>query len=320
MDRSLYGNTHQMAACPGRPNTRARAREWYRDRNCVEEKWLDQYGNMSLHGDYSRNQSCLQETFNLVDIVMENTINDYIRTNTPLKVRKEVYKTWYVYRNRQGETFAFYYPTTFAARTTVLRQMGYPISRKVDAVRRLRNETAHGNRTVVLQNRVLDYEVIRNALTALADVLILTGMLDACLREPSFDRMRVREGDLLQKGAYTAGTLLGENGMGRVYAGIQKHMDREVAVVELKPDLYSQEQILCESDVLRFFQADRLLHVYDVFFENGTYYIIMNVTDGIALMSRKVRSRATGHGRILAKAAAVIRTVILAGSAAVDMT
>ena len=272
-----------MTASVRQQNTRARSRERYRDRDRVAEKWLDQYGNMSLEGDYGCNQRCLQETFNMVDIVMENTVNEYIHTYTPVKVRKEEYKTWYLYKNSEGGTFEFYYPTTFAARTTVLRQMGYPLPEELDTVRKLRNETAHGNQTVVMQNRSLDYEVIRKAMTTLADVLILTGMLDPGLREPSFEQLRVREGDTLQRGAYTVGRLTSEGGMGRVYEGIQKHMGRRVTLKELKPGTYSRNTIRYERDVLLRLHNDHIPHVYDMFFENGTYYIVMSYVNGVTL-------------------------------------
>ena len=271
-----------MAGSTGKKNTRSRSRERYRDRNNVAEKWLDQYGNMSLEGDYSRNQSCLQETFNMVDIVMENTVNEYLHTHIPEKERKEEYKTWYQFKNSRGEYFDFYYPTSFAARTAVLRQMGYPLPGNLDAVRKLRNETAHGNRTVVLQNRSLDYEVIRKAMVTLADVLILTGMLDPELREPSFERMRVREGDTLQKGAYTVGTLIGEGGMSRVYEGVQKHMNRPVAIKELKPGTYSRNRTAHDEAIL-LLQHDNIPHVYDMFFENGTYYMVLSYVNGTTL-------------------------------------
>ena len=266
-----------------RQNTRALAKDRYRDKKNVESKWLDQYGSMSFSGDYSQNQKCLQEVFNMLDIVMENTINEYIDTHTPVKIRKEEHRTWYLFEKDSDNTFAFWYPQTFAQRTYVLRLMGYPLSRNLDRVRKIRNETAHGNQTVVLQNRSLDYEETKTAMTDMADALILLGALPAGLREPPFDSMRVHEGDTLQRGAYTVGALAGEGGMSRVYEGIQKHMGRKVAIKELKPDTFSFDQILHERDVLLRLHNDHIPHVYDMFFENGTYYMIMSYVEGITL-------------------------------------
>ena len=272
-----------MTQTAHRQNARVLARERYSDRKNVEDKWLDQFGNISFDGDYSQNQKCIQEVFNMVDVVMENKINEYIHTHSPVTTRREEYRTWYEFQDSTGRTFAFWYPQSFAARTNVLRQMEYPLSEKLDAVRKLRNETAHGNQTVVLQSRTLSYSETRKAMTVMADALILLGMLDVGLREPSFDRIRVQEGDTLQRGSYSVGKLAGEGGMSRVYEGIQKHTGRKVAIKELKPDTFSLDQFLHERDVLLRLHNDHIPHVYDLFFENGTYYMIMSFVEGITL-------------------------------------
>ena len=272
-----------MSYTAQRQNSRVLARERYSDRKNVENKWLDQYGNMSFDGDYRQNLDCVQEVFNLVDVVMENTINEYLHTHTPVNTRKEGYRNWYAFQNSTGQVFSFWYPQSFADRTSVLREMGYPLSEKLDTVRKLRNETAHGNQTVVLQNTTLSYAETRKAMTAMADALILLGMLDADLREPSFDRMRVHAGDLLQRGVYTVGDLAGEGGMSRVYSGVQKNTGRKVAIKELKPAAFSLDQLLHERDVLLRLHNDHIPHVYDMFFENGTYYMIMSYVEWVTL-------------------------------------
>lgn len=266
---------------------RESAKERYRDKKNIEAKWLDQYGNVSKEGDYQRNRGCLSEVFNMLDVVMENCIDDFRHSHAITSIEpigNDGRQAIYHFEGDDGKNISFRTPSVFASRATALRAIGYDIPNDLYYdTRILRNETTHGNQTVVLQHVSLSYEDTMKAMLSMANTLINLGQLSAELREPSFDLLRVREGDTLLSGVYTVGPLAGEGGMSRVYRATQERINREFAIKELKPGTYSEELIQQECSVLSSLHHDHIPQIYDFFYENATYYIVMNYIDGVSL-------------------------------------
>ncbi|MBO5521144.1 MAG: leucine-rich repeat domain-containing protein [Eubacterium sp.] len=271
-----------------RPELREEAKKYYRDKKNIETKWLDQYGNISLEDDYQRNRSCLSEVFNMLDVVMENYIDDFRKTHVLLSAEPAGPRTaFYTYEGDNGKTIAFRTPSVFASRATALRAIGYKISDELFYdTRLLRNETTHGNKTIVLQHMQLSYADTMKAMLSMADTLIELGALDPSLRVPPFERLRVREEDSLSNGAYTIESLIGEGGMSRVYAATQTRIGRRIAIKELKPETYSEDLIRNEYETLLRLHHDLIPQIHDIFYENATWYIAMDYVDGMPLDRR----------------------------------
>ncbi len=264
---------------------REEAKAYYRDKKNIEAKWLDQYGNISLEDDYQRNRSCLSEIFNMLDVVMENCIDDFRKTHVLVSADPVGPRTVnYTFEGDDGKTAEFRTPSTFASRATALRAIGYTISNELFYdTRLLRNETTHGNRTIVLQHMQLSYADTMKAMLSMADTLIELGVLDPSLRIPPFERLRVREKETLSNGAYTIEYLIGEGGMSRVYAATQTRIGRRIAIKELKPETYSEDLIRNECDTLLRLHHDLIPQIHDVFYENATWYIAMSYVEGQTL-------------------------------------
>ena len=271
-----------------RPELREEAKKYYRDKKNIETKWLDQYGNISLEDDYQRNRSCLSEVFNMLDVVMENYIDDFRKTHVLLSAEPAGPRTaFYTYEGDNGKTIAFRTPSVFASRATALRAIGYKISDELFYdTSLLRNETTHGNKTIVLQHMQLSYADTMKAMLSMADTLIELGALDPSLRVPPFERLRVREEDSLSNGAYTIESLIGEGGMSRVYAATQTRIGRRIAIKELKPETYSEDLIRNEYETLLRLHHDLIPQIHDIFYENATWYIAMDYVDGMPLDRR----------------------------------
>ena len=271
-----------------RPELREEAKKYYRDKKNIETKWLDQYGNISLEDDYQRNRSCLSEVFNMLDVVMENYIDDFRKTHVLLSAEPAGPRTaFYTYEGDNGKTIAFRTPSVFASRATALRAIGYKISDELFYdTRLLRNETTHGNKTIVLQHMQLSYADTMKAMLSMADTLIELGALDPSLRVPPFERLRVREEDSLSNGAYTIESLIGEGGMSRVYTATQTRIGRRIAIKELKPETYSEDLIRNEYETLLRLHHDLIPQIHDIFYENATWYIAMDYVEGMPLDKR----------------------------------
>ncbi|MBQ3392998.1 MAG: leucine-rich repeat domain-containing protein [Lachnospiraceae bacterium] len=266
------------------PSLREEAKQFYTDKENVKAKWLDQYGSVTREGDYQHNRACLSEVFNMLDVVMDRRIEEFRHTHAILEIDMDGNVPVYTFASEEGGTVTFKKAGSFAARVRALRAIGYPISDELFYdTRFLRNETTHGNRTIVLQHIELDYEMTRKAMLSMADALICLGMLDPSLREPTFEVMRIREGDTLFGGAYTVGRFLGEGGVSRVYEAVLNRTGTRMAVKELKPEAASEEVMRHEERIIAGLCHRLIPQFYDSFAENGTRYLSMALAIGMPL-------------------------------------
>ena len=164
-----------------RPNYRDEAKLYYRSKKNIEAKWLDQYGNMSRDNDYQRNRACMGEVFNMLDVVMDICIENFRKTHTITTVDMVGRMPIYTFALEDSDpakastgkdSISFSMPTTFARRVRTLRSIGYPISDELlYDTRLLRNETFHGNQTIVLRHLELGYDETMKAFGTV-DILI----------------------------------------------------------------------------------------------------------------------------------------------------
>ena len=301
-----------------RPNFREEAKLYYRNKENIEAKWLDQYGNVSRDNDYQRNRACMSEVFNMLDVVMDICIEDFRRSHSITAIDMVGRTPVYTFALPDGdpakdrpdkESVTFSMPTTFARRVRTLRSIGYPISNELlYDTRSLRNETTHGNQTIVLRHMDLSCEETMKALLSMADALICLGQLAPSLRTPPFDLLRVKEGDSLMGGIYPVGPFIGEGGMSRVYHTTQNRTKKALAVKELKPGTYAAETIRMECDTLSRIHHPAVPQIYDTFSENDTYYIVMDYIDGVPL-DQFIHQSADPDGQLTDE----VRTAILRG-------
>ena len=276
-----------------RSNTREEAKLYYKNPKNIADKWLDQYGNVSRDNDYQRNRSCMGEVFNMLDVVMDICIENFRKTHTITTVDMVGRMPIYTFALEDSDpakastgkdSISFSMPTTFARRVRTLRSIGYPISDELlYDTRLLRNETFHGNQTIVLRHLELGYDETMKAMLSMADTLICLNKLDPILRIPSFDLLRIKEGDSLLGGAYQIGAFIAEGGMSRVYKASQSRTGKLLAIKELKPGTYTDEVVRQECDTLSRLHHPAIPQVYDIFSENDTFYIVMDYIDGVPL-------------------------------------
>jgi len=79
---------------------------------------------------------------------------------------------------------------------------------------------------------------------------------------------------------------LGAGGMATVYKAVQKSLDRQVAIKELKKAYHADDQIVRrferESKVAASLQHENIVHIYD-YWKKPTYCIVMEYVDGANL-------------------------------------
>ena len=259
------------------------SKERYSDKGNVRKKWLNQYGCLTEDNDFFVHRKCILEMFNLVEVVADNKLDEFRAnaTRMPDETIKGEINEVYDYNGQR----VFFRPTKFFAnKLFALKKIGYNIPADINhTIRRIRNETTHGNETVVREHIDLNYDFTRDIMLSFADCLIALNMLDSEDRIPSFDSLRIHEGSILRNGEYYAGRFLDENDSARIYESSHKRLGSKLIIKELKPDKYSKEIIQNEGAGLSKTKNNDSPQIYDVFSENGTYYIVMEYKDNIPL-------------------------------------
>lgn len=265
-------------------------RELYNNRAYVTEKWISNYGKLSQFADYETYIRCIKEAFNLVDIVMGNTIYNFrhrftVAEEVPLGRRNGKERTGYRYEG-VDMVIDYYEASTFFGKVKILRAIHFDLPNNLDDVRNLRNMTTHSTNTMVgtVADQALSYEHVLEAMQILGLTLNRIGLLRASDILPQFENMRVKPGDTLgYSEEYRVDRLIAEGGMSRVYYGMQTRLNRPVAIKELKPYTYRSEQIQKEKDFLVSLEHPQIPQIFDILYQNGTFYIIMEYIDGVGL-------------------------------------
>ncbi len=262
----------------------------YGDRSYVTQKWISNYGKLSVYADYDAYISCIKEAFNTVEIVMGNTIYNF-RNRIPYREKVSL-------GNRNGRPrYGYYYQgsdemidygmaATFFGKIKILKSLRFRMPEDLDDVRVLRNMTTHNTHTMVgtVADQVLSYENVLRNMEILGKTLHVLGLLRAEDILPEYEKMRVNPGDFVgYSGEYQVGDFIAEGGMSRVYMGLHTRLNRPVAIKELKPYTYSREQIQNEKQFLVSLENNQIPQIFDIFNQNGTYYIIMEYIDGSGL-------------------------------------
>ncbi len=88
------------------------------------------------------------------------------------------------------------------------------------------------------------------------------------------------------KDEYEIAGELGSGGMATVYKAVQKSLDRQVAIKELKKAYHADDRIVRrferESRVAASLQHENIVHIYD-YWKKPTYCIVMEYVDGVNL-------------------------------------
>lgn len=269
------------------------SKQYYSDKNNVTTKWLRQYGRISKTGNYQINKSCVIEIFNMLDIVLDNKYNEYVSKALFLGDETENGITT-LYFEYEGRGIHFWDPgDRFKPRLHALRMFGLEVPMEIDYLnKKVRNLTVHGNETIITGEThqdederpiVLNYENTKNLMLQMANMLVIAGAMDEVYAHPTFDMLRTKEGRELKEGSYRVNLLIGEGGTSYVYRGTQISLNRRVAIKEMKPDKCNQEIFERECNNLQRIRHHNIPQILDVFFENGTYYLVMEYIEGRTL-------------------------------------
>lgn len=257
---------------------------YYSDLNNVRRKWIEQYSRISMDGNYQKNKSCIIEIFNMLDIALEIRYRQFVDASTYLGIKTENGKEYVCYEYQGREVYFFEPGDRFKPKLVALRRFGVDIPHDIDDLNKnIRNVTVHGNETIVSDIANLNYENTKELMLKMSDLLVRLGFLEAEYQTPTFDQMRTRIGKELKDSNYRVNYLLSEGGTSYVYLGTQISLSRRVAIKELKPDKFDKKLIDRECNNLKKIRHPNVPRIIDVFYENGTYYIIMEYIEGDTL-------------------------------------
>lgn len=271
------------------------SKEYYSNPNNIKKKWLRYYGELSVNNDTYKNQKCIREVFNLVHVIFQIHIENFMNENKPSSVRKQKKGGWsekiYIF-NGSEVSIKKGYEKEFFACCNIIRQIGYDMHDiKIDEVRMLRNLSEHNGLTVYEGNIDLSYQATKEAMCVLAEVLVCMGMLEEKYKEPSVEDMLIKKTDIVWDG-YEIKELIGEGGSSRVYETTHPRLRKKLAIKEIKPGDYCEELIKNECDNLVNLNHSQIPNIYDTFSRHNIYYIVMDYIEGSTLAAFGVQGNA----------------------------
>jgi serine/threonine protein kinase len=120
-------------------------------------------------------------------------------------------------------------------------------------------------------------------------------------------------GSLIINGRYEVTAELGRGGMGIVYRAVQKSLDRVVAIKmlsrELAGDQEFRQRFQQEAQAIARLQHENIITVHDIEQDRGTFFIIMEHVEGVAMQELLRREGAMAPERACALAAQVARAL-----------
>lgn len=258
----------------------------YHDPEAVREKWIRIFRNINPYTDPSTMLQSVREAFTLLECVMGNALQDYreqyINYGAPIEGEKDAY----VFHYDTGDIIIDFMDHSVFGMTKYLRAIGYNLPEEIDDTRRLRNFISHNLETTTNEyfHDNMNYDSVLQALYNLGQSLVAMGMLKKEDIHPSFDSLRANVGEVVGlSNEFTVDRFIAKSGTSRLYEGRHTRLNRKVAIKELLPNTFSETLLYNERDLLVSLKHPRIPSVYDVFNQNGTFYIVMDYIDGVGL-------------------------------------
>lgn len=260
--------------------------ERYRDPEAVRDKWIRIFRDINPYSGPTTMMKSVREAFTLVECVMKNILFDYRRAYINYGVLVENTKHTYMFHYPTGDIVIDFMDHTVYGMTKYLRAIGYNLPDEINETRRLRNFFSHNLETTTVDyfKENMNYETVVNALCNLGQCLVVMGMLQQEDIMPSFDALRIKEGDVIGLSSeFTVDRFIAKSGTARLYEGRHTRLNRKVAIKELIPKTFSETLLNNERDLLVSLKHSRIPNIYDVFNQNGTFYIVMDYIEGFGL-------------------------------------
>ena len=258
----------------------------YHDPEEVRKKWIKIFRKINPYNDPATMMQSVKEAFVLVECVMKNKLADYRNAYESYGEPVPDTRASYVFHYPQGDIVIDFADYTVFGMTKYLRAIGYNLQGEIDETRKLRNFFIHNLETTTVEyfKDNMNFGTVMQALYNLGETLVALGMLQPQDVQPSFEDMRVQEGETLGlSDEFVVDRFIAKSGTSRLYEGRHIRLNRKVAIKELLPNTFSEQLLINERDLLVSLSHPRIPHIYDVFNQNGTFYIVMDYIDGEGL-------------------------------------
>ena len=270
-----------------RPNTyREHLNMKYRSPEAVREKWIRIFRDINPYTDPSVMLQSVKEAFALTECVMAIVLLDFqdrfIAYGTPVDGDKNTY----VFHYDSGDVVIDFMDYSVYGMTKSLRAIGYNLPEDMDETRRLRDFISHNLETTTSEyfRDNMNYTTVLPVMYNLGQSLVVMGKLQPEDVHPSFECLRVKEGETIGLShEFIVDRFIAESGTSRLYEGRHNRLNRRVAIKELLPKTFSGILLNNERDLLVSLSHPRIPNIYDVFNQNGTFYIVMDYIDGVGL-------------------------------------
>lgn len=260
----------------------------YQDPNAVLDKWIRINRNINKYTDATTLLQSIREAFILVETVMNNTLQNYKANYVSYGELVSGTQNTYIFHYPTGDITIDFSNTSAFVISNVLRTLGYNLPDELDDTRRLRNFVSHNLETTTVEyfKENMSYESVVNAIKNLGQTLVNLNMLRPESISPSFEDLKAKEGETIGLShEFTITRQIAVSGSSTTFEGIHNRLNTKIAIKELFPDTYSETLLMREKDLLVHLSHPQIPRIYDVFNQNGTFYIVMDYIDGMGLDS-----------------------------------
>lgn len=258
----------------------------YQNPEAVYDKWIRINRNINKYTDANTMLQNIREAFILVETVMYNTLQEYKKNYMSYGTPVEGKRNTYTFSYETGElTIDFSDKSPFSMGKT-LNMIGYSLPKELDETRKLRNFVSHNLETTTADyfRDNMNYDIVKRAMNYLGETLHCLNMMRREDINPSFECLRAKVGETVGLShEFTVDRFIAQSGTSRLYEGRHMRLNVRVAIKELMPKTYSEGLLMQERDLLVSLMHPQIPRVYDVFNQNGTFYIVMDYIDGVGL-------------------------------------
>lgn len=258
----------------------------YRDLDEIRAKWIRIIRNINKYTDAQTMLYNIREAFTLVECVMYGILQEYRSAYLSLGQLVPGERNTYVFHYPTGDVTINFSDKSAYGMSATLRTLGYALPDELDDTRKLRNFVSHNLETTTVDyfKENMNYDNVMKAIQYLGQSLVVMNKLTQEDIIPSFDSLRVKEGELIGLShEFTVERFISKSGTSRLYEGRHTRLNVRVAIKELFPKPYNEQMLMQERDLLVSLQHPQIPRIYDVFNQNGTFYIVMDYIDGVGL-------------------------------------
>lgn len=256
----------------------------YQTKSEIQAKWIKINRNLISQNPARSDVFVLAEAYDFASKVFSNVIDSY-KARYDGETPDASDEQW-SYFHEISKKIKYNTIVSFFDKVDALKQIGYPIPNDLEEIKKYEamiNDTVTVNGDDTTHTLSIGDDV-KKIVRYIGEALVAVYMLDKEDLNITFEKLRIKIGEKVgYAGEYTVDSFIASSGSCRVYLGTHQRLKKKIVIKELTPNSYSEQLIDNERGILVSIRHAQIPIIYDVIYQNGTCYIIMDYINGDTL-------------------------------------